>query len=217
MAAITAVFLLTNGIGEATVRLSLYPTRLRSLAYANQPPKSSWTDFVIVSSIAAIASLVSTIVFLRHSSQSYTHQLLRSLESLREELSASVESTFRPSRTTEHPSLLGSDASIFDLTSQLHRSYVQAFFEPRFSRLHVQELHSFMGIIQRIRTELSCKLCPASLGESGSQYDCDQGVKPFRLVFAPTQPRNPKYMSLSMVLQRQLRTKFMPLLFLLSV
>lgn len=137
MAAITAVFLLIDGIGETT------------------PPKSSWTDFVIVSSIAAFASMVSTIVFLRHSSQSYTHQLLRSLESLRDELSASVESTFRPSGTTEHPSLRRFDANILDLASQLRRSYVQAFFEPRYSRLHVQELHSFMSIIQRIRTELS--------------------------------------------------------------
>ncbi len=161
--------------------------------------------------------MVSTFVFLRHSSQSYTHQLLGTFESLRGELSASVEGTFRPGGSAVGSELRCLDTNILDSASQLRRSYVQAFFEPRYSKLHVKELHSFMAIIDRIRTELSCEPHPSSFGDYSPQYDCDQGVKPFRYVFAPTQPRSLKYTSLSMVLQRQLRSTFVPPSYWLNV
>ncbi|KAF8328929.1 Fusaric acid resistance protein family-domain-containing protein [Cantharellus anzutake] len=135
MAAITAVFSLTDGIGETSV------------------PASSWTTFVIISSLAASSSLLSTLIFLRGSSRSYTHRLLRAMESTRSTLSERVERAFRPQGSTNLSDR--SYGNALDLGSRLRRSYAHAFLEPRYGRLHVKELQAFPNIVDRIRTELS--------------------------------------------------------------
>ena len=111
-----------------------------------------------MSATAACTSLLGTALFLRQSSKSYPHLVVHSLEHLRQQIALSVSKAFKSqSMDSKNPKPLELlDTPPLASATLLHTAYAHAFFEPRYGRLHIKEIHSFIHLIERLRSELSC-------------------------------------------------------------
>ncbi|KAF9505296.1 hypothetical protein BS47DRAFT_1385984 [Hydnum rufescens UP504] len=122
MACITAVFLLTQGVGDSQV------------------PFTVCTDFLVVSITAAL--------YLSVGDCTVPSAIIPIIV-----LSVDVAFRLHPA-SSEKPLPLLNAPSLVPIT-QLHRAYIHAFFELRYSRLHIKELHAFVDLIERLRSEFS--------------------------------------------------------------
>lgn len=167
MANITAVFLLTSDLGASRVWV---PFLVIVKALSNdfnrfhwQVDRQSWITFMVVSTVASIASLLGTLLFLRHSSKAYPHLIVDALGELREHIVRNIDHAFntkhdKPDANVgqKKPLQLPKTTPKLIPTAELHLAFAQAFLEMHYNFLHVKEIRPFIHIIDRLRTELSC-------------------------------------------------------------
>lgn len=174
-------------------------------SFLPQVDRHAWTDFLIISAIAAGSSLVATLLFLHQSAKSYPCLVVNSLAGLREHIETNIDQAFRQDQESPHSSRIKSEKPLNNSnakpvapvmpkvvpTAELHRAFARAFLEMHYNRVHVKEIRAFTHIIDRLQTELSCtSVCflQFSLGKRSSLSALIiflQGAQSFLIILGP--------------------------------
>ncbi|KDQ12279.1 hypothetical protein BOTBODRAFT_161808 [Botryobasidium botryosum FD-172 SS1] len=133
---LTAIWNLTNNVGATSVSYR------------------EFTEFAWATFLAAATSLIPSLLFVRKCN-SFPQQVVDAFQVSRSILRMHIHQYFTDARVEDSGSMRSLQAQLLDRSVDLHGSYARSVFELRIGRLSPKYMKPFVGIVDRVRSELS--------------------------------------------------------------